>query len=365
MNHDTLQPETTASETTQKQRSGANILKQILKFCVFFAFGVFIIWLFQNNLSAEEKTEIGGSLRSARWIMVFWIAVFGLLSTVLRSLRWNLLIEPLGYKPRFINTFCSVSVAYFANLAVPRLGEVLRCTFLYRYEKVPVQKSLGTVLSERVIDMITFLLIFAASFFLEYKALNAYVRGLFNRQAESGGHGGLWIGIAFIVLLAAGVWALLVYCKKNAARFKPGGFMAKIANLVNGFSEGFTSLGHLKKPWLFVAYSIGLWLCYLLMMHYAFHSLQALSGSSLELALIALAMGTIGIMVTPGGIGVYPVIISETLSVFGVAKTIGYTAGWIAWGTQTALIILAGLASLCILPLYNKSRKKARKDAIA
>ncbi|MCM1531114.1 MAG: flippase-like domain-containing protein [Bacteroides sp.] len=362
MNHDTPQSEATASETPQKQRSVANILRQILKFCVFFTFGIFIIWLFQNNLSAEEKAEIGHSLRNARWIMVFWIAVFGLLSNVFRTLRWNLLIEPMGYRPRFLNTFCSVMVGYFANLAIPRLGEVLRCTFLYRYEKVPVQKSLGTVLSERVIDVITFLLIFAASFLIEYKALHNYVSGLFNRQAGNG-HGGLWIMIAFGVLLVAGIWWLVVYCRKNISRFKPGSVMAKIANVLKGFGEGFTSLGHLRKPWLFVAYSIGLWLCYLLMMHYAFHSLQALSGSSLELALIALAMGTIGIMVTPGGIGVYPVIISETLSVFGVAKTIGYTAGWIAWGTQTALIILAGLASLCILPLYNKSRTKAKKEA--
>lgn len=352
-----------ASDELKRHHSGTDILKQVLKFSLFFCFGIFIIWLFQKHLTPDEKAEIGISLRNARWIMVFWIAVFGLLSNVFRTLRWNLLIEPLGYRPRFINTFCSVLVAYFANLAIPRLGEVLRCTFLYRYEKVPVQKSLGTVLSERVIDMLTFVLIFAASFLIEYKALHAYVRGLFNRQAESGGHGGLWIGISFIVLLVFGICFLYFYCKKNSSRFKAGGFMEKIANVLKGFSEGFTSLGHLKKPWLFVVYSIGLWGCYLLMMHFAFHSLLDLAGSPIGLALIALAMGTVGIMLTPGGIGVYPVIISETLSVFGIAKTIGYTAGWIAWGTQTALIILAGLAALCILPVINKGRTPIPDDS--
>ena len=339
----------------KEHRSGSDILKQVLKFALFFGFGIFIIWLFQRNLTPGEKAEIGSSLRNARWIMVFWIAVFGLLSNVFRTLRWNLLFEPLGYKPRFINTFCSVLVAYFANLAVPRLGEVLRCTFLFRYEKVPVQKSLGTVLSERVIDMLTFFLIFAASFLIEYKALRTYVRGLFNRQAEVS-HGGLWLAIAIIAALVAVIWVLVVYCRKNASRFKPGGLMAKTANVINGFSEGFTSLGHLKKPWLFVVYSVGLWACYLLMMYFAFISLQDLCNSTLKLALVALAMGTIGVMLTPGGIGVYPVIISETLAVFGYAKTVGYTAGWIAWGTQTALIILAGLAALCILSLVNKNR---------
>lgn len=343
-----------------KKSSGKTFLKQALRFCIFFGLGIFILWIFQNNLTAEERTEINDSLRNARWIMIFWIAVFGLLSNVFRTLRWNLLIEPLGYRPRFINTFCSVLVAYFANLAVPRLGEVLRCTFLYRYEKVPVQKSLGTVVSERVIDMLTFFLLFCASFLLEYKALRDYVLGLFNRQ-EAGGHGILWLILIAVVLVAA-IWWIVIYCKRTQKRaendpsFKPNTIILKIGKVIKGFGEGFASLGHIKKPWLFIVYTIGLWGCYLLMMHFAFHSLPDLSGSSIGLAVIALAMGTIGIMLTPGGIGVYPVIISETLSIFGVTKTLGYTAGWIAWGTQTALVILAGLAALCILPLINRKK---------
>ncbi len=342
------------SSRAENRRPGRNVLRQILKFCLFFGLGIFIIWLFQRHLSPEEKAEIGHSLRDARWGMVFWIAFFGLLSNVFRTLRWNLLIEPLGYKPRFTNTFCSVLVAYFANLAVPRLGEVLRCTFLYRYEKVPVQKSLGTVLSERVIDMATFVLVFALSFLIEYKALRAYVQRLFDRQAQSS-HTGLWTGLAVAVLAALAIWALIAFYKKKKAASATSGFMTKLINVIKGFGEGFASLGHLKRPWLFVVYSVGLWGCYWLMMHFAFRSLQALSGSSPMLALVALAMGTVGIILTPGGIGVYPVIISETLSMFGIAKTIGYTAGWISCGTQTALIVLAGLAALCILPLINKT----------
>lgn len=343
-----------------KKASWAAFLKQALRFCIFFGLGIFILWLFQNNLTTEERTEINNSLRNARWSMILWIAIFGVLSNVFRTLRWNLLFEPLGYRPRFTNTFCSVLVGYFANLAIPRLGEVLRCTFLYRYEKVPVQKSLGTVLSERVIDVLTFVLLFCVSFLLEYKALRDYVLGLFNRQ-ETSGHGVLWLILTGGVLVAA-IWWIVVYCKKNQKRaendpsFKPNMFILKIGKVINGFGEGFASLGHIRKPWLFIVYTIGLWGCYLLMMHFAFHSLPDLSDSSIGLAVIALAMGTIGIMLTPGGIGVYPVIISETLSIFGITKTIGYTAGWIAWGTQTALVILAGLAALCILPLINRKK---------
>ncbi len=333
-----------------------SVLRQTLKFCVFFGLGVFIIWLFQQHLSSEDKAEIGHSLRSARWHMVIWVAVFGLLSNVFRSLRWNILLEPMGYRPRFRNTFCSILVAYFANLAIPRLGEVLRCTFLYRYEKVPVQKSLGTVLSERVIDVLCFLLVFIFAFAIKYRYLGAYVRRLFNRSAESGG------GSVFLYTLLLGVVVVLVvtgfvlYFRRHRERFKSSGWMSKVAGVLKGFGEGFLSLRHIRRPWSFVFNTLGLWLCYWLMMYFSFHSLQGLADAGLGIALIALAMGTFGVILTPGGIGVYPVIISETLSAFGIAKTLGYTAGWISWGTQTALIIMAGLAALLLLPVLNRKK---------
>lgn len=333
-----------------------DIFLQALKFCVFFGLGIFIIWFFQQHLSAEEKTEIGLSLRSARWRMVIWVAVFGLLSNVFRTLRWNILLEPMGYNPRFRNTFCSVLVAYFANLAIPRLGEVLRCTFLYRYEKVPVQKSLGTVVSERVIDILCFLLIFIVSFAIKYRYLDAYVRRLFNRSAESGGGSAIFVSLSVMVAVVLLIAGFVLYYRRYRERFRPGGWMGKVAGLLKGFGEGFMSLRHIRKPWLFFFCTLGLWLCYWLMMYFSFRSLQDLADAGFGIALIALAMGTFGVIITPGGIGVYPVIISETLSAFGIAKTLGYTAGWISWGTQTALIIVAGLAALLLFPLINRKK---------
>lgn len=343
------------SETENGTVKGGKILLQALKFCIFFGLGIFIIWLFQQHLTVEEKAEIRRALQSAHWRMVLWVAVFGLLSNVFRSLRWNILLEPMGYKPRFHNTFCSILVAYFANLAIPRLGEVLRCTFLYRYEKVPVQKSLGTVVSERVIDILCFLLIFVVSFAIKYRYLQAFVHKLFNRQA-SNGHSGMWITLSAVVFLVLLTVGLVCYYRRHRERFKPGGMMGKVAAVLNGFGEGFMSLRHIRRPGMFVLCTVGLWLSYWLMMYFAFHSLQGLSGTGFGIALIALAMGTFGVMLTPGGIGVYPVIISETLAAFGIVKTLGYTAGWISWGTQTALIVIAGLAALLLLLLLNRKK---------
>lgn len=329
---------------------------QVLKFVLFFGLGIFILWLFQRNLSVEEKQEIWDSLRGAGWGWIALVAFFGLCSNVFRALRWNLLLAPLGKKPRFHNTFLSILVAYFANLAIPRLGEVLRCTFLYRYEAVPVQKSLGTVVSERVIDVLCFVLIFVLSFCIEYEALHQYVSSLFNRGADAKVHGLVWVGLVLLALVLL-VLVLVWYYRKNRGRLSPDNWLCKIVKVFKGFGEGLLSLRHLHRPGLFCLWTAGLWVSYWLMAYCAFHSLEALADTGFGIALIALAMGTIGVMLTPGGIGVYPVIISETLGIFGIPKTLGYTAGWISWGTQTFLIIVAGILALCLLPLINGKRK--------
>ncbi len=331
-------------------------LRQVLKFILFFGLGVFIIWLFQRGLTMDEKAEIGNAFRGADWVLVAMVAVFGLLSNVFRTLRWNMLLAPMGYRPRFHNTFLSVLVAYFANLAIPRLGEVMRCTFLYRYERIPVEKSLGTVVSERVIDMFCFLLVFVLSFCVEHEALHRYVERLFNRSVGSR------LGLLFWVFAAAVALSLIVagsilYYRRHKEFLPEDSWLKRIAKVFRGFGEGFLSLRRLRHPWLFVLWSLGIWFCYWFMSYFAFHSLEALSDTGLGIALIALAMGTIGVMLTPGGIGVYPVIISETLGIFGIAKTIGYTAGWISWGAQTLIIIIGGIVALCLLPLINGRRK--------
>lgn len=333
------------------------LFRQILKFALFFGLGVFIIWIFQRNLTPDEKTQIVDSLREANWGMAVLIIVFGVLSNVFRTLRWNLFFHPMGYRPRFGNTFMSVLVAYFANLAIPRLGEVLRCTFMYRYEQVPVEKSLGTVVSERVIDILTFLTLFLVAFFMEYRHLHDYVSNMFFQGMESR-RGVMWMALGVLALAVLVIVAMTVYYRRRRNRLPEGHWMKKIASVFAGFSEGIMSLKHVRQPFRFAFYTVGLWFCYWIMLYFALHSLDALSGTGGGIALIVLVMGTVGNMITPGGIGLYPVIVSETLVLFGFSKVLGYTAGWISWGTQTLAIIIGGVAAIILLPLMNKTQKK-------
>ena len=261
------------------------LLRQILKFALFFGLGVFIIWLFQRNLTPDEKTQIAESLKEANWGMAVLIIVFGVLSNVFRTLRWNLLFHPMGYRPRFGNTFMSVLVAYFANLAIPRLGEVLRCTFMYRYEKVPVEKSLGTVVSERVIDILTFLTLFLAAFFMEYRHLHDYVSDMFAQGMESR-RGVMWIAVAVLAAAVLVLVAVTVYYRRRRNSLPEGHWMKKIASVFAGFSEGIMSLKHVRQPFWFAFHTVGLWFCYWIMLYFALHSLDALSGTGGGIALI-------------------------------------------------------------------------------
>lgn len=342
-----------APDSTHKPR---HLFRQLLKFALFFGLGVFIIWIFQRSLTPDEKTQIVEALKEANWAMAALIVVFGVLSNVFRTLRWNLLLHPMGYKPRFGNTFMSVLVAYFANLAIPRLGEVLRCTFMYRYEKVPVEKSLGTVVTERVIDILCFLVLFLASFFVEYRHLHGYVSNMFAKGMESR-RGMMWVLLAVVVVAVVVCVAVVMYYRRHRDSLPEGHWMKKIASVFAGFGEGIMSLKHVRQPLWFVFHTIGIWFCYWVMLYFALHSLDALSGTGGGIALIALVMGTVGNMITPGGIGLYPVIVSETLVLFGFSKVLGYTAGWISWGTQTLAIILGGVMAIILLPLMNKEKK--------
>lgn len=340
----------------QKTSLGRRLV-QVLKFILFFGLGLFIIWIFQRNLTEEDKLQVWESLQDARWSMVLLIILFGVLSNVFRTWRWNILLHPLGYSPRFSNTFMSTLIAYFANLAVPRLGEVLRCTSLYRYEKVPVEKSLGTVVSERIIDMLCFILLFLVSFLLEYRTLHNYVSRLFARGMENR-KGLMLLMIGLAVLLVSACVAFWLYYRKNRRRLPADHRLVRVFSVFKGFGEGFLSLRHIRRPGMFLLSTFGIWLCYWLMMYFAFRSLSALSGVGGGVSLIALTMGTVGVMITPGGIGLYPVIISETLAMFGFSKAVGYTAGWIAWGTQTAVIILGGLLAMALLPALNGKKRR-------
>jgi hypothetical protein len=318
------------------------------KFVFFLGLGILIIWLSIRNLTLSEKDEIIHSFRTANYNWVFLAIILGILSHVLRSLRWMIFLEPMGYHPTFKNTFYAVMVGYFANMAFPRLGEVTRCGILAKYEKIPFNKSFGTVVTERALDLIIFFLLFLLTIFTQIGTLREYL----NDHVYPGLQGKFidpFSNPLFLTAIAgflAFVILLFIILRKKIKNSK---FYHKIISLIHGFWEGFKSLSQIRQPVLFVFYSIAIWFLYFLMVYVCFFCFTSTSTLDPGAGLSSLVLGTIGIMITPGGIGLYPAIIQETLLLYGLSRATGLALGWISWTAQTAMIFIVGGLSLILL----------------
>ncbi|MBN1340621.1 MAG: flippase-like domain-containing protein [Bacteroidales bacterium] len=334
------------------------------KIIFFVGLGLFFIWLFLRHLTAEEKKEILNSFTHANYSWILLSIILGIISHFSRTARWIILLKPMGFNPRFRNTCLAVFIGYFANLALPRLGEVSRCGILARYEKIPLQKSFGTVVTERGLDLIIFFLIFLVNFFVHLNKAGLFKNTQVYRNAADKYSQLENTGIIYYI--AAGLLLLLliiaIKLRHKISHTRP---YRKLKEVITGFFEGMKSLMKIKQPYWFVFHSLFIWTMYLMMTWVVFFSLPETSSLGLDVGLSVLVFGTVGIMVVQGGIGIYPWIVAETLAVFGIAQTTGYASGWLLWSGQTIMVILAGIVSLILLPvLNNKQNDKTSGDRI-
>jgi glycosyltransferase 2 family protein len=325
-----------------------------LKFIIFFALGILIIWLSLRNLTSAEKNEIIKSFKIANYYWVIFIVILGIFAHILRSLRWILFFEPMGFKPSLKNTFYAVMVGYFANLGFPRLGEVTRCGILAKYEKIPFNKGFGTVITERAVDMIVFLLLFILMILTQIGTIHSYL----DKNVYPNMHGKFLDPFSNRLVtwgLIGGFSLILILFIAFRRRIGKSKFYSKVMHMVLGFWQGLKSLSQIRKPFLFIIYTFSIWGMYFLMMYLCFFCFPQTMGLSFGAGLSALVLGSIGIMITPGGIGLYPAIIQETLLLYGISNTTGLALGWISWTAQTIMIIIVGGMSLLLLS-FNKDK---------
>lgn len=145
--------------------------KSIIQFVVLLGIGILLIWLSLSGITPAQKTEIVFSFQTANYFWVITATIVSLFSHFLRAYRWNYLLKPVGYKTNLLNATCHVLVGYFANYGIPRMGEVTRCTLAAKYDKVPFEVGFGTVITERIIDFILFLVIFVLTLILQFSEL--------------------------------------------------------------------------------------------------------------------------------------------------------------------------------------------------
>jgi len=322
-----------------------NILKT-LKFVSFFALGIFIFWMVYKD---QDFNRIKSILTND--VNYFWIVVsllLGLLSHVSRTIRWNLLIEPLGRKPRLMNTFLAVMVGYLMNLALPRMGEISRCGVIARYEKISFTKLVGTVVTERLIDVLMLLILLVIVVLTQFGQVLEFLNNNpeVNEKLQK---------VIYSPVLIGGLLLFLAVLWLSRHKIRKSSLMKKVMGFVAQFVEGFRSIGKMKRKGSFIFHSVFIWVLYYLMMYLIFFSFGFTSHLGPLAGLTVFVLGSFG-MVAPvqGGIGAWHFMVIEGLALYGVDRADGKVFALLAHGTSTVMLIILGLIGMLVLPFVNE-----------
>ncbi len=337
------------------------ILPNLLKMILFMGLGVLFIWLSIKDLDKEDIQMIFSSMSLVNnprgWFFILLATVAIVLADVIRAARAKLLLKSIQYNPRFSMMFYSVMVCYLANLALPRLGEILRCSFLQRYENIPFQKTLGTVILERAFDIVCWLFLFIIALLLNNDLLSHLVvdQSTQTTLQEWFAQKGLsYVGnfLMYIIILVIILIVVIIRVTRKWWQKRPA--LVKVADFFKGIWRGFLSIKNISKPWHFIFWTIAMWICYYLGIYLFFQSLPFTQHIDLGAVFSVLVFGTIAFMISQGGLGAYPLITAGIVMLYGISYTQGLAAGWIGWILQTAVSLILGLISLVLTSFYKR-----------
>ena len=329
-------------------------LFSILQYVLFLGGGIFLVWWQLKEMTPEDTKEFYNAFNHANYWLIIPIVIMSLSSHLSRSMRWKLLMEQLEYRPKLKNVFTVTIIGYLANAAVPRLGEVLKCTFLSRYEKLKVDKLVGTILIERTFDVLCYLFFIGITILIQIDVVGDYVKEKFRALAASSAIP-LW---AEVLILVGIITAIVLLLKLLFRKFPHNTVIIKINNFFKGIGEGFKSIRGLKKRKLFLAHTVFIWSMYLLQIYIGFQAMGGTSHLGIKAACSVLTLATLSMIITPGGIGSFPLFVMETLVIYNIASPVGKAFGWLIWGVSSGIIIIAGLISLMVLPYINRNKNE-------
>jgi len=337
------------------------ILPDILKTALFVGLGILFIWLSVKDLSKEDIHMIFSSMALVNnpqgWLFIGLSVLAIVAADLIRAARAELLLKSIHYRPRFSMMFYSVMVCYIANLALPRLGEILRCTFLQRYENIPFQKSLGTVILERAVDVVCWLFLLIIALLLN----NGLLSNLIVDQSQQltleewfAQKGLSYVGNYLLYIIIGVVVLLIVVIRLTRNWWSKRPALVKVADFFKGIWRGFVSIKDIPNPWHFVFWTVAMWVSYYLGVYLFFHALPYLQHIGPGAAFTVLIFGTIAFMISQGGLGAYPLITAGIVMLYGISYTQGLAAGWIGWILQTAVSLVLGLFSLIATSFYKR-----------
>jgi glycosyltransferase 2 family protein len=326
-----------------------------LKYILFLGIGIFLTWWQLGKLTASEWQEFKESLAKAHYVVMIPVFILAILGHISRAIRWKILIAPMGYQPSTGNTFYAVMCGYLGNLFLPRAGEILRCTLLNRYEKIPLTKLFGTILLERIFDLLCYFLFIIITFLIQVDTVSDFIKSrvdlLFNHKRAAP----LWVIILVVLIFAVILasiarWALLKY--------KDHHYIVKLKGLQVGLKEGFSTILHLKKRKQFIGHTLFIWATYLFEIYIGFSALSDTSSLGMGAAFSVLSLATLAMIVSPGGLGAFPIAVQQVLLIYNVDNV---SFGWLMWGVTTAIILLVGALSFGLLIYQNKNSNEENR----
>ncbi|ATA71967.1 lysylphosphatidylglycerol synthase transmembrane domain-containing protein [Capnocytophaga canis] len=304
--------------------------------------GVFLCWYAYSQFTDEQLNEIKEKFLKADYFYIILSVLLGFLSNVSRALRWELLLNPMGYKTRSYNRIMAVFIGYLVNVTIPRSGEISRALVVNRYDGVPFDKSIGTIISERVVDLILLLSFTLTAFLLQFNLISEFLLSIIPFQKLI-----FLLGIVLVLGVLFSIWV-----------YKSTHFIAlKVRNFVAGLKEGIFSILKLRRRGAFLLHTIFIWTMYVLMFYLPFLALPETSYVSIGTVLTSFVVGSFAIAFTNGGFGSYPFFIAEILLLFGIPLVSGTAFGWIVWTAQFFMTLFFGGISFILLPLLNRYRE--------
>lgn len=314
---------------------------RILSYIFPILLGFFLINYSVSNLTNEDITSIKNSFKTANYNWVILSVLLAFLSHLSRAYRWNFLLEPLGYKPRLTNSALSVFIAYFLNLFIPRSGEIARATTVQKYENIPFEKAFGTIVAERIFDVImlggiTLIALYLQTDFIE--------KQLFKNQG-----GNSWI--KWVVFAMGAVLLFLAYRYFKNSNHP---IISKVIHFINGLIDGVKSVFSMQKKGAFLFHTFFIWAMYLLMFYVTLFAFPETSKTPITAIIIAFVTGAFSMTITNGGLGAYPMFVAGALTLYDVPNNAALAFGWIMWASQTIAVLMFGAVSMIFLPIYNR-----------
>ena len=315
-------------------------IKKILFILLPIFLGVFLVYIYIAKFTHEELKQIVYNLKNANYWWILLSLFFGILSHLSRAYRWHFMLAPLGYKPKYSNSIMAVLLAYLLNLVIPRSGEIARAATLAKYENVPFEKGFGTIVAERISDIMMLLIILSIVFFYQADLIISYFSGV-NPTNK------IIVLVLFFVFAYAGIKLI----KKSTHPF-----LIKMRTFINGLIEGVGSILKMKKKGAFIFHTIFIWLMYIAMFWAVTFTVPETSHLTFEALLVGFIAGAVAMSITNGGFGAYPVFVATALSLYGINKEAGASFGLLMWISQTLMVLTFGGLSFLFLPILNREK---------